>query len=82
MVLILNSICPISLLLKRRAGARILKHIFEDFMKKVGTSMNTTVNHYNNAYKELAKIDKDVVKITEGEKVIEPILVDRPKLED
>jgi DNA recombination protein RmuC len=60
------------------------KHMisFEDFMKKVGTSMNTTVNHYNNAYKELAKIDKDVVKITEGEKVIEPVLVDRPKLED
>ncbi|MEF3692451.1 MAG: DNA recombination protein RmuC [Candidatus Moraniibacteriota bacterium] len=60
------------------------KHIvsFEDFMKKLGASMNTTVNHYNNAYKELGKIDKDVVKITEGEKVIEPTLVERPKLEN
>lgn len=60
------------------------KHLvsFEDFMKKVGTSMSTTVNHYNNAYKELSKVDKDVVKITEGEKIIEPVLVERPRLED
>ena len=60
------------------------KHMvsFDDFMKKVGTSMITTVNHYNSAYKELNKIDKDVVKITEGEKSIEPLIVDRPRLED
>lgn len=60
------------------------KHMisFEDFMKKVGASMSTTVNHYNNAYRELAKIDKDVVKITEGEKIIEPLIVDKPRLED
>jgi DNA recombination protein RmuC len=60
------------------------KHMvsFDDFMKKVGTSMITTVNHYNSAYKELNKIDKDVVKITEGEKLIEPLIVDKPILED
>lgn len=57
------------------------KHIlsFEDFMKKVGGSLGTTVSHYNAAYKELGKIDKDVVKITEGEKTIEPLVLDKPK---
>jgi DNA recombination protein RmuC len=62
---------------------RLGKHLksYEDFMKKLGTSMSTTVNHYNSAYKELGKIDKDVVKITDGEKVIEPELIDKPKIE-
>ncbi len=54
---------------------------YDDFMKKLGTSMSTTVNHYNNAYKEFKKIDKDVVKITEGESRIEPMVIDRPKAE-
>jgi len=59
------------------------KHIvsFEDFMKKLGGSMSTTVNHFNSAYKELGKIDKDVVKITEGEKTVDPMILDKPKEE-
>ncbi len=36
----------------------------EDFMLKLGNAMNTTVNHYNAAYKELGKVDKDVMRIT------------------
>ena len=60
------------------------KHIiaYEDYMKKLGNSMSTTVNHYNTAYKELGKIDKDVVRITKGEKVIDPDLLDKPKLDN
>ncbi|HBU07596.1 MAG TPA: DNA recombination protein RmuC [Candidatus Magasanikbacteria bacterium] len=60
------------------------KHIlaYEDYMKKLGTSMTTTVNHYNVAYKELGKIDKDVVKITDGEKTVEPLLLDKPNVEE
>jgi len=59
------------------------KHInsYDDFLKKLGASMNTTVNHYNNAYKEFKKIDKDVIRITEGESLIEPMLLDKPKVE-
>jgi len=59
------------------------KHMlsYEDFMKKLGVSMGTTVNHYNNAYKEFKKIDKDVVKITEGKSEIEPFVIDKPKNE-
>ncbi len=37
---------------------------YEDYMKKVGTHLSTTVNAYNSASKELGKIDKDVTKIT------------------
>ena len=60
------------------------KHLlnFEDYMKKLGTSMSTTVSHYNSAYKELGKIDKDVAKITDGEKGIEPMILDRPREEE
>ncbi|NBV76821.1 DNA recombination protein RmuC [bacterium] len=41
---------------------------YEDFYKKLGTSLSTTVNHFNAGQKELGKIDKDVLKIT-GESV-------------
>lgn len=63
---------------------RLSKHLiaFDAYYKKLGNSMSTTVNHFNAGYKELNKIDKDVVKITEGEKVIEPDSIERPKLEE
>jgi DNA recombination protein RmuC len=59
------------------------RHInaYESFMRKLGTTLGTTVNHYNAAYKELGKIDKDVVKITDGSRQIEPMEVDKPKSE-
>ncbi len=62
---------------------KLEKHIlsYEDFMKKLGVSMGTTVNHYNSAYKEFKKIDKDVAKITEGESKIEPMVLDKPNEE-
>lgn len=40
---------------------------YEEHLGKVGNSLSTTVNHYNRAYKEFWKIDKDVIKITSGE---------------
>lgn len=36
----------------------------EEYMEKLGNAMSTTVNHYNAAYKELGKVDKDVMRIT------------------
>lgn len=50
--------------------AKLGTHItnFETYMGKIGNSLGTTVNHYNTAYKTLAQIDKDVVKITTGDK--------------
>ena len=57
------------------------KHMnsYDDFMKKLGTSMSTTVNHYNNAYAEFKKIDKDVMRITDKESTIEVLKIDKPK---
>lgn len=57
------------------------KHIimYEEYMKKLGGSLGTTVNHFNTAYKELGKIDKDVAKITDGERKMEPMVLDKPQ---
>lgn len=53
---------------------------YDEFMKKLGVSMSTTVNHYNNAYKEFKKIDKDITKITDRDKsTIEPLQINRPQ---
>jgi DNA recombination protein RmuC len=68
----------------RRNVEQLQKHIiaYDDYMKRLGTSMSTTVNYYNTAYKEFGKIDKDVIKITEGEKSVEPVMIDKPKGEE
>jgi DNA recombination protein RmuC len=67
----------------RKNVEKLGKHIraYDNYMKKLGGSMSTTVNHFNTAYLELGKIDKDVVRITDGEKKIEPTKLDRPVLD-
>lgn len=57
------------------------KHMagYDEFVKKLGISLSTTVNHYNNASLEFKKIDKDVMKITGGTSDIEVLSIDRPK---
>lgn len=62
-----------------KLGVHIAK--FETYMQKLGTSLGTTVNHFNSAHKELAKVDKDVVKIAGNESGIEPLLIDKPSEE-
>ncbi len=51
---------------------------YEEYLGKLGNSLGTTVNHYNNAHKEFVKVDKDVVKIAGGEASVDPLLIDRP----
>ncbi len=55
--------------------------VYEDYMKKLGTTLGTTVNHYNVAYKELKKIDKDVTRITGVAVGVEPELLEKPTLD-
>lgn len=55
---------------------------YDTYMQKLGNSLSTTVNHFNTAHKELKKVDKDVVKIADTAAVIEPVIVDKPMLED
>lgn len=57
-------------------GRHIQSH--ETFMQKLGKSLGVTVGHYNNAHKELNKIDKDVTKISGRKKTVEPLTLDRP----
>jgi len=63
---------------------KLNKHLlsYESYLKKLGSSMNTSVSHFNNAYKEFAKIDKDVVKITGATQSVEPMLLDKASLDD
>ena len=60
------------------------RHIamYEQLMQKLGGSLGTTVNHYNNAHKELKKIDKDIVKIADADPSVEPLLIDKPQKDD
>jgi len=61
-------------------GRHILS--FDEYMGKLGKNLGTTVGMYNRAYKELGKIDKDVLKIT-GEKMgIEPEQIEAPTVEE
>lgn len=59
------------------------KHIgqFDNYMQKLGSSLSTTVNHYNVAHSELAKVDKDIVKITEKDPSVRSLFIDRPQKE-
>lgn len=54
---------------------------YNEFMSKLGNSLGTTVNHYNNAHKEFVKVDKDIVKISGGETGVEPLAIDKPSAE-
>ena len=67
--------------IQKRVG-ELGKHIgaYEEFYKKLGASLGTTVSHYNSGYKELGKIDKDVYRIT-GESVgVEPALIEKSSM--
>ena len=54
---------------------------YKVYHDKLGNTIGTVVNHYNNSSKEFKKIDKDVLKISEGKNTIgfETDLLDRPQ---
>lgn len=68
----------------RKNIEQLQKHLlaYNTYFGKVGNSLGATVGHYNNASKELGKIDRDIVKIGGGEQVIEVEEVDKPKTQD
>jgi DNA recombination protein RmuC len=51
---------------------------YDEYMRKVGNNLSTTVNIYNTAYKEFGKIDKDVMKITGEYNKIDILDVPKP----
>jgi DNA recombination protein RmuC len=58
------------------------KHMkaYEEYVAKLGNALSTTVNHYNAAYKELGKVDKDVTRITGATPGLEPNLLEKPQI--
>jgi len=68
----------------RKNIEQLSKHLLahNGYMQKLGNSLGTTVGHFNTTYKELGKIDKDVVKIADTKPGVEPMLLDKPTLED
>ncbi len=60
------------------------KHIgaYENYLAKLGGSLGTTVNHFNSAYRELKKVDKDVLRIAGESNGFEPTLVEKPVIDE
>ncbi|MBU2103478.1 DNA recombination protein RmuC [Patescibacteria group bacterium] len=65
--------------IQKRVG-ELGKHLgaYQEFYKKLGTSLGTSVSHYNSGMKELGKIDKDVYRIAKERVGIELELLDKP----
>jgi len=59
---------------------RLRKHLskYDDYYKKLGSAIGVTVSHYNAGYKELGKIDKDVLHLTDEPIGVEPLALDKP----
>lgn len=68
--------------IQQRVG-ELGKHVsaWQEFYRKLGVSLGTSVSHYNAGYKELGKIDKDVYRIAESKIGIEPELLEKPAVE-
>lgn len=58
-----------------------LKNV-DGYFNRLGTSLGATVGHFNNAHKELGRVDKDVVKIAGGNPQVETLLIEKPQAED
>ena len=70
-------------IIMKRVG-ELGRHIgnYDQFMSKLGNSLATTVGHYNTAHKELGKIDKDVLRITDVAAGVEPAVLEKPVREE
>lgn len=68
----------------RKNIEQLQKHLISHngYMQKLGASLGTTVGHFNTTYKELGKIDRDIVKIADVDPSVDPILLERPSLDD
>ncbi len=68
----------------RKNIEQLQKHLIahNTYMQKLGASLGTTVGHFNTTYKELGKIDRDIVKIADTEPSVEPTLLDKPSVDN
>lgn len=68
----------------RKNVEALKKHLlnYDEYVKKMGIQLGTLVGTYNTGYKELKKIDKDIVRIAGGEQSIEPMALEKPQGEE
>lgn len=57
-------------------------HGFDAYMQKLGNSLGASVGHFNSAHKQLARVDKDIVKISGRAESIDPLRLDKPTHDD
>lgn len=55
---------------------------YEEYHNKLGNNLATVVNQYMGASKELKKVDKDILRITGTSVGLDPILIEKPDLDD
>ena len=69
----------------------IVKHVgqlgthlkkYEEYHGKLGVSLGTVINHYNNSTKEFKKVDKDILRITGETPGIEAVMLEQPEREE
>jgi DNA recombination protein RmuC len=67
----------------RKNVEMLQKHVlnYQEYLRKLGNNLGTTVNMYNQTDKEFVKIGKDISRIAEKESGIEPIEIEKPNLE-
>lgn len=69
--------------IQKRVG-ELGRHLgtYQQFLLKLGTSLGTTVSHYNSAQKEFGKIDKDILRVTGSSNEVEVSLLEKPESEE
>lgn len=55
---------------------------YEEYHNKLGNNLATVVNQYMGASKELKKVDKDIMRITGTAAGMDPVLIEKPDLDD
>lgn len=62
---------------------KLRRHItdYEIYLEKIGNALSTTVNHYNTAYKKFSLIEKDILKISDEERLsqVQTKILQRPE---
>jgi len=60
--------------------SELQKHLksYEEYHAKLGNTLGTAVNHYNQSNKEFGKIDKDILKITSSSMELDLPKLDKP----
>lgn len=68
----------------RKNVEQLGKHLknVDGYFARLGNSLKATVGHFNNAHKELSRVDKDVIKIAGGNPQVENLLLEKPIDED